>query len=346
MLQPAEAILRIPLSKPELLFTGDEATVHQLYRRLASQWHPDRNTAPLATEVFQRIATLYAAAKEQIASGRWRASRGETLLQARDGRQYRLKHFARRPFELGELLIGKTIASFVVTPDAADLYAAALRMLRAFHFASEDMRRQISPCLAEIQAALEGREYCALVIKKPTDMVLLADLVEHLGGTMPATHVAWILSSLYNLACWLEWARISHNAIGPDTVFVSPERHTIALLGGWWYATSIGERLRALPTRTADIAPQDIVRSKIADLRCDLELIRATGRQLLGDASGMRLLRDPSIPRAMADWLRHPSSGSAMTDYSLWRDTLIASFGARRFVRLDVTPKQIYSTTS
>jgi len=75
----AEAILRIPPSNPELLFSGDEAAVHQLYHRLAAQWHPDRNTSPFATEVFQRIVTLYTAAKAQIASGRWSAATGETL---------------------------------------------------------------------------------------------------------------------------------------------------------------------------------------------------------------------------------------------------------------------------
>ena len=78
--------------------------------------------------------------------------------------------------------------------------------------------------------------------------------------------------------------------------------------------------------------------------RSDLELIRATGRELLGDISGIRL-RDPSIPRPMAEWLRYPSAGSALADYRFWREVLIASFGGRRFVRLDVTPEKMYSTT-
>jgi hypothetical protein len=343
-MKTAEAILRISPSRPDRLFPGDDAQVHQLYHRLVSYWHPDRNKAPLATDVFQHIVTLYAQAKEQIASGKWRSSHGERTLTTRDGRQYRIKHCARRTFELGEILIGSTMAAFIVTPDASDLSASALSMLKAFRFATQDMRQQIAPCLPEMQAALETHEGCALIIKKPTDNVLLADLVEHLGGTVPAVHVAWMLSSLYNLACWLEWAQITHNAIAPDTVFVSPQRHTIALYGGWWYAVRTGERLTALPTRTVANAPQDIVRGKVADQRCDLELIRATGRELLGDNSGIRLLRDPSIPRPMAEWLCHPSTGSALTDYRFWRDVLVASFGARRFVRLDVTSEQLYST--
>jgi len=293
-MKTAAAILRIPVSRPDLLFPAAAVDVQPFYRRLASRWHPDRNRAPGATEVFQRIAMLYAAAKKQIAAGRWGVG--------------------RRPFELGEMLIGDARVSFVVTPDAADLYASAVRTLRTFPYDSSVMRRQISHCLPQIEAAGPG----TLVIKKAPDLVLLADLLEHLDGHMPATQVAWILSSLYNLACWLEWAGITHGAIGPDTVFVSRARQTVALLGGWWYAAPVGTPIAALPARTVEIIPPDIVRDRIADLRCDLELIRATGRELLGDASGARLLRDPSVPRAMADWLRHPSSGSALTDYRLW----------------------------
>ena len=341
----AAAILRIAPSRPELLFPGDEVAVHQLYRQLASRWHPDRSKDPQATEVFQRIGALYAAAREQISSGRWRPACGERVLNGGDGRQYRIKHFARRTFELGELLIGKELVSFLITPDAADLYAAALRMLRTLPFASKSMQEQISPWLPQVQAALEGAEHCALVLQKPDDTVLLADLVDHLHGIVPPRHVAWMLSALYNLACYLEWAGITHNAIGPDTVFVSPQRHAVALLGGWWYAAPTGGRLTALPQRTVDTVPHDIVNTRIAAQRCDLELIRATGRELLGDASGVRLLRDPSVPQPMADWLQHPSSGSAVGDYQLWRDSLYRSFGERRFVRLDITPKQIYPHT-
>lgn len=341
----AEAILRIPPARPELLFPGDETAVHQLYHRLASQWHPDRSKDPRATEVFQRVVVLYTAAKERIAAGRWHEGRGETLLEARDGRVYRVRHFARRQFELGELLIGRTIAAFVVRPDAADLHARAVDTLRAIEYASDEMRRQIQPCLPDIEATLEGPDGCALVLGKAPDMVLLADLAAHLGGAVPAAHVAWILSSLYNLACWLEWAQIAHNAVGPETVFVSPQRHAVALLGGWWYAARAGGRLSALPARTVAGIPPDIVRARRADPRSDLELIRATGRELLGDPSGVHLIRNPAVPHALADWLRHPSSGSAITDYRLWQEVIVASFGARRFSRLDLTPEEIYPTT-
>lgn len=344
-IRTAAAILSIPPSRPERLFAGDATQVRQLYRRLARQWHPDRNRSPEATEVFQRIAALYAVAKEQITQGRWHPACGERLLTGHDSRQQRISYVDRRPFELGELLIGETVAAFLVRPDAADLHAAGVARLGALRFASERMRRQVSPCLPQVQAALEGPEHCALVVDKPQGMVLLADLIERSGGAVPLEQVGWIVSGLCNLACYLEWARLTHNAIGPDTVFVSRRRHAVALLGGWWYAARMGAPLVALPQRTVDTVPHDIVRSKIARPRCDLELIRATGRELLGDASGLTLMRDPSIPPAVADWLSFPTSGSALTDYRLWR-AACARHRPRRCARMPVAADEVSASNA
>lgn len=295
--------------------------------------------------MFQHIARLYAAAEREIAAGRWRAACGATLLHSTDGREYRMQHVARRSHELGELLIGRQTVAWLIEPAAADLYQAGLATLRNLSFGSTGMREQLSGCLPGIQAALKTQQHEVLVSTKGADMVLLADLMAHLGGRLPPGHTAWVLSCLYNIACYLQWAGLTHNAIGPETVFVSPSRHACALLGGWWYAVPEGGRLVALPKRSADALPPYIVASRRTSARADLELIRATGRELLGDASGVRLLRDPQVPPALAQWLQHPCSGSAVNDYRQWRQTLRRAFGEPRFRRLEVSVDEIYPLT-
>jgi hypothetical protein len=340
-----EAILSIPAAHPEVLFRGEADSVRTVYQRLASHWHPDRNPAPAATAVFQHLSVLYAAARRQIGAGLWKAACGETLLTGGDGRQHRIAHVARRSHELGELLIGPAQAAWLITAEARDLYDTGLSVLRSLRYASAAMREEISPCLPRIEAALQTPGHHVLVMHKPADMVLLADLCAHLGGRVPPEHVAWILSCLYNIACYLEWARLTHNAIGPDTVLVSPQRHAVLLLGGWWYAAPVGGRLLAVPQRTADTVAADILRTRTASARADLELIRATGRELLGDASGTLLQRDREVPRPLADALVHPGADCALSDYRRWRRTLHEAFGAPRFVPLTASPEQIYPTT-
>src|SRR5262249_17943265 len=146
-------------------------------------------------------------------------------------------------------------------------------------------------------------------------------------------------SSLLNLACYLDYAGLTHNAIGLDSVFVAPEAHRVALLGGWWYAAGRDERLRALPAHAAALAPPDMLSARRADIRLDLALIRGLRRTLLGDE--MRLARGGIAPRAMVDWLRGAASDAALRDYELWGSVLEASFGARRFVKLGVTASDI-----
>jgi hypothetical protein len=112
------------------------------------------------------------------------------------------------------------------------------------------------------------------------------------------------------------------------------------MLGGWWYTRFKDQKINALPNRTINTAPPDVIRRKQADGRVDLELIRQTGRELLGVANGTK--PNGKIPPAMARWINGATSGSAITDYELWKNVLEMDFGKPRFVRLDVEPSAVY----
>lgn len=329
----------LALAEPERLFSPTLADTRRAYRALAWTWHPDRNTAADAPAVFAHVGALYHAALAKLARGTWHAP-GLFQCTAEDGAVHMIRYHARHPFELGQMLVGKTAVAFVVRPEFADLFENARRTIAGFRFASEAMRAQMAPGLPA-GTAIATPEGPVMIVDKAPDLVLLRDLLGHLGGAMDPRHVAWVLGSLHNLACWLDYAGLTHNAIALDTVFVSPEAHRCALLGGWWYAARHGGRLAALPARSAGLAPPDVLATRTADPRVDLELIRATGRALLGDESGLRLMRDASVPRPLADWLRCAASDSALHDYELWGSVLTASFGARRFVKLGVSASDI-----
>ena len=87
----------------------------------------------------------------------------------------------------------------------------------------------------------------------------------------------------------------------------------------------------------------DDLNCKCGDIRTDLELVRVVGRALLGDVSGARLARDKAAPPAMLDWLCLPASGAPLQEYQTWQGQVLkASFGERRFVRLDVSVNDLY----
>ncbi len=342
-----ERLLAISENAPEKLFSGDLETAKSEFHALSRRWHPDHNKDFEATAVFQRITELYRKAQELIKAKRWRGAgvlelpfAGSSGAAASISR--RITYFKRVEFELGAMYLGATEIAFAVERQYADLFENAKKQIARFRFADDSMRKEMKRYLPFKPEYFTTAEHLIMILPKTADLILLEDLLEYLGGAVDSRHVAWIGNRLHNLACYLEYAGIVHQDISPRSILVSPEFHSAALLGGWWYARLKGEKINALPNRTIAFAPPDVLRKKLADKRVDLELIRQTGRELLGIGVNLRVKTNEKIPSATARWFNGATSGSAVTDYELWRNVLEMDFGAPRFVRLAVEPGAIY----
>jgi hypothetical protein len=340
----AADLLAIPDDDPVRLFGGSAAGVKPAWRLLAMRWHPDRNADPLARVVFQHVARLFDAAQALIARDAW-PGHATLALTAIDGKSYEINCLRRHPFELGTMAVAGTAVAFVVDRDHADLVARARDTIERFAYADDRMRGEVARHLPAFPFAAAFRTAGAdvIVMRKTPDLLLLRDVLDHFNGRLNARHVAWVVSSLLNLCCYFQYAGIVHNALSLDTCFMSPCTHGVAVLGGWWYAARAGEPMAAAPATTIEWGPHDLMRTRRADIRTDLELVRAIGRALLGDVGGMRLARDSEAPRPMVDWLRLPASGDPIDDYRTWRNRVLHdSFGARRFAELPLTQGDIY----
>jgi hypothetical protein len=340
----AEQILAIPEGAPEKLFSGDLETAKSEYRVLGRHWHPDQNPHPQALRVFQHILMLYRQAKELIENDSWR---GAGVLELyRNGNLLRyVEYFKSVPFELGEMFIAENAIVFSIAKENKDLFENAKKQIASFKYANSVMEKEVGRYLPQNPEYFSTPDRLILVLPKSPDLVLLADLRDYLGGEIAPQHVGWIQNGLHNLICYFNYAGITHNDISLQTYFVSPRYHYGVLPGGWWYACRNGEKLKALPNRTVSLAPSDVLRHKRADARVDLELIRAVGREMLGDPNGSRLKTDKKVPAPMSNWLNGATTGQAVLDYQLWRKVLEKSFGKPRFIKLDVEVNAIYQRT-
>lgn len=341
---PAAALLAIPEDKPERLFKGSLEDVKRAYRSLAMKWHPDRNPDPGAQAVFQHIGRMVENAEEKIALGDW-PCRGTVQLAAVDGKAYDINYLRRHRFELGAMYVANTVVAFEVDRAHDDLVRHAERTIKAFSYADDAMREQIARHLPAFPfaGAFQTENAHVLVMRKRPDLLLLRDVLDHFDGRMDPRHVAWVISALLNLCCYFQYAGIAHNALSLDTCFISPSEHSVAVLGGWWYAARSGERMVAAPAHTLEWGPHDLLSTRTADIRNDLELVRAIGRELLGDISGTRLGRESAAQQAMIDWLRLPASDNTIEEYRTWRTQVLHdSFGARRFTELKLEQSDIY----
>jgi len=338
----AAQILAIPIGEPERLFSGKAGTLRKEYATLAKIWHPDRNRgAEEARAVFEHIAILHDLASKKLDAGTW-TKPGVLRIDTVEGKAFELKIVKRREFELGETAIAMGRVAYLVDKTHAALFENALRRIDGIRYPDAKIKDDISRFMPKVERLFETEKQRVVVMTKTEDVMPLEDLINHLGGSMPPKHAAWVISSLFNLVCFFSVTGLTHNAMSPSTVFVSPTYHAAFPLGGWWYAAKSGDPITLLPEETYSLLPGVMAKEKKADIRLDLESVRAIGRAALGDPTGLKLVGRADLPKPMADFLRLPSSGSAIEDYGTWEKVLKDSFGPRRFVELPITSSDLY----
>lgn len=322
---PAE-LLALPPERARELFAGDRAARDRRFRALAARWHPDHRDTPEAAQVFAHLLVL------RDAAARIDRPLEQRLVATTDGRRFRLGWRARRPSDGGEMLLGDRTVAHCIPAELDDAAARADALL--LPFADAAMEAAITRQLPRRLATLRTADGMIFVERKLADEVLLRDLMR-LGPVEPR-QAAWIATRLVNLTCWLQWAGLSHGAIGPDSLLVSPAEHSLALTGPFLCAGAFGVAPTLLPERTLAAAPRYAAPGALLDDRLDPELARLTVRELLGDPAGTRLLADPGFPAPFAQWLLMPTADGARTDFPAWERAREASFGARRFTPWDV----------
>jgi hypothetical protein len=337
----ASQILAIAPTEPEHLFSGDPAALRHEFAVLAKRWHPDRNGTSEAAKVLRRVVVLHAAAKRKLAAGEW-SQPGVIRIDTIGGKSFLLKVKRRHQFELGEMAIAVNRVAFLIEKEHAILFDRGVRRIEEIRYPDAKIRSDLARFMPDVQGTYETAKHHIAIIAKAEEVVLLKDLVARVGGQLAPKHTAWVVSSLLNLACFFEVTGLTHNAISAETVFVAAKQHAAYLLGGWWYAAPTRGRIELLPEATYTILPRSMATSKRADIRLDLESIRAVGRTILGDWTGLGLARREDLPKPMANFLRLPSSGSAIEDYRAWGQALTDSFGRRRFMELPISSSDVY----
>lgn len=336
----ADNILAIALDEPERLLRRPDF-LRDDYLILLKTWHPDINHHPLADKVTAHIQALYSKAQEKIALKIWNPP-GILLLTGKDKKTRKIKYRAKYKFELGVVYVGDNILTFVVPKTHEDFILSGLRGIGTIRYPNEEFRQNLELYFPKIEQYFETDISIVVCMRKRRDEILLSDLIGWAGGRLDPKHVAWIISSLFNLASFLQITELTVNGIEPSTVFVSTPTHSLSILGGWWYSASFGKPLKSLPPNIYKLASRKILIAKKATPFLDLESIRACGRAALGDITGSSFRMRDDIPKPMASYLMLPSSNDAVREYENWVKVLEESFGPRKFVKLEALPEHIY----
>lgn len=338
MMLTRDSILKIPTNNPGALFDHDPDQRKIQYHTLIKQWHPDITHGD--DEVFIHIQKLYQAAE----AGKWDSY--ETLsIRLPDNKGFDIKYLAKHEFELGAVYVSSKILTWFIKKEYEDLARNGIRTINNIKYPDERIKKEHQKYIPIIKHVADTEDGLYIVMSKDEDLILLDDLIKHLGR-IPPKHMAWMVSSLLNILCFYQITGLTHNGLTTNSVLVNTKKHAAFPFGGWWYAKKVGSDLKFLPPKIHAVAPPDILAQKITKISTDLASVKLIARTCIGDSTGAMLNNTSDIPKPLANWLRLPPHNDAIEEYTLWGKVLKDSWGPRRFLELNVDPSAIYKQES
>ena len=306
---------------PYELFTDDIEDIKNKYVELMKVYHPDLNGQKKEyVEITNKINNLYKQAEENIIKGVWNKP-GFIKLKSMDGKYYTMNFRISHIFEIGRMYIDNDSILYLINDKNEKMAINAINKLNSIKYSNIEMKKEFDNYLPQIKESFRtiGGEI-GIVVKKDEDLILLRDLMTYCNEKIPINAVSWILNSLYNIACFLNFNGLTHNGITLDTYFVSIKKHYGALLGGWWYSIKEGKNLLGLPKELFSLIDCEMKQNIIATSKLDLESIRLLGKTILGDKTGILLSMDINVPNNIMSWLEENSSDNPFDEYTNWNN--------------------------
>lgn len=323
------------------LFTFDAIKIKSEYKSLVKQWHPD-NGLSHDSEVFEHITQLYHKGLKLLEEGAWEQTNTKYITKA-NGKIMKITYQEILEFELGKYYVCPRHVICIISDGFKKYVDNALVKIRSLKYANENMRVEFSRYVPNIIDTYESKsgEY-VIVMSKTEDVFPLKTVFGHYSNQIDCKHVAWIISRLQNITCFLQYNNISHLGINLSSCFISPQNHSILLFGGWWYTTNIGSKIIGTSKDIYDILPAKSKTCKNAERIIDLESIKALGRQLLGEPNGRKLAERTDIPKSIVQFFNAGSESDAIIEFNKWNKTLDNAYERRQFTSMNVTKQQLY----
>lgn len=307
------------VKRPEVIFTKENFKAQ--YKALALRHHPDRGGD---ARIFDKITKLYKEAEKLFESGAW-GHKG--ILNLDKKYVYDSVHLT----ETGVFYVCDNEVIYFIKKEFLPINST----IPSASFPENNMKEQFE-YLTKRYSTFKDKEGDYLIFNKPEGFYSLRDFK---GIELP--HIAWTISRLYSIACFLTWAGFVNLDISLNSVFISPENHQALLLGNGYYY-KYGEKITKLPLHTYSIIPHSSLITKKAFPNLMSEQIKALGRELLGNRKADFLFLK-SKNEVIANWLTNAPKEDIFEEYKEWdTEVLVKAFGKKRFARWDITKSDIY----
>lgn len=338
----------LALTYPQM-FPANFAGVLHIARALQSLWHPDRNLTDvsLANDVSAHINALKLKADEALEAGVWGNSFSRTVETAASTLFFKYSGQENLP-GYGVQYFNKTRTFFEVAPGNDDLMeilennlvwlknSLTPAMAKVYH-----LRTACDLSWGERKLVSDGKATGGRLVYFTTAGFISLKAILDKRGPLDPVHFAWIMTRLHDLCCMMQISGVPNLNISTSSILINPTEHSVMLVDGWQYAKGFAQKAVALPGRTSRLCP-GLAAGKAVAMRHMMALVKAVGRECLGDPSGVKLLADKSLPQGLAKWLADGCPDDAIKALDVWKKVRNEAFGPSKFVPLNLKYEDIY----
>jgi hypothetical protein len=315
------------------LFPENPVQAKSVFKNLVKAYHPDVSKLPHT--VMEKINLLY----DDFNKNGWKLGDRVTIKDSSGLKELAISYLSHKSFELGEMYISGNSVACVINSKYRKYYDNAIEMIGSISYRDSKVENEIKKYMPNIFCKFETSDGDLCIgIRKTGDVFQLSDVLSFYKNKVPDRHVAWIISRLLNMCCYFYNSGIVHNGLSIDNCFISPQYHSIMVLGGWWYARRNNDPMIGTTKQVYSVVPIDIKTSKRSSIVTDIESTKLIARQLLG---GNPTVAD--APKPFVDFIKSGSEDNAYNEFAEWSKVLTDSYGTRKFVKMEISQKDIYN---
>lgn len=324
----------------EIFKSKDKGGNKRIYKSIMKEWHPDRywkeeGKREECERVIKHINKLYEEYNNNIEKRKvYEEKRYEERVT---GKEIRIRYIEEGRNEIGKIYKGKGIVVYEIEEGKEKYYKNYKESIKGLRYSDDKMRKEMEKYLPIRVRYREVVGSNLIVIEKGENEIMLRDIMRYYGGRIPIRTGSWIISSLMNIICYLEWKETVHNGITEDNIFIDMKEHKGLLLGGWWYSVREGERMIGCKKEIYEIMPFISKRDKKSSYKTDIESVRRIAREIFNTEK-------MEVPKPIIDYSRETViKESAIEEYKLWNKVLDDTFGKKReFYKNEITYHEVY----
>lgn len=332
-------------NRPEDIFTMDLKVIENEKESYLEEFKPKEYRKIKDFIITKKVLLLYSQAIAILEDGENREGCNEICIKSIKGKQFKIHYMNHSSFRLGEMYITKEYVIYIVRKEFKKYYENYVQKTKHYSKPDKTIWNIVQYMVPNVEKNFECADgNFAIFIKKPCEMYSLREILEYFEGSLKPEYVSSILTRLYYFTCYMGLVEMNHNALMVDNLFFASGREVeegesftiedmriVGVFGGWFFTTYLEEKIQGVPKEVYEIMPDECKKKGYSSFEVDELAIKELAKELLGT-------KIENTPEPFLDWVNNKNiARDAYEEFCNWRKVIISSFGAHRFVNMDVS---------